>query len=288
MFRGSGKKTFVAAGATVLVAAASLAVVPLVASAAGTSPTSTSVAAHPTATTTGHQLTLVAQVTSVTPVASTVHAARAATGNSSVPTGTVTFTVTGSNASTVNCKNSNTVTISKRGKASCKVLKGQLQAVDSPYAVSATYSGDTNFAGSTGLTSVTVTRAPTSTRLKIGPSRPVSGSPNAVTATVRTKGGEALLSGSVTFAVASSPATGKTTCTNDNGSGKPKTYDTQPLAVSNNVATAVCDLQPGWFVISKVTPANKHAHGSWNVSGSYSGDSNFLPSTGKKSGHSNM
>src|SRR5580704_2789295 len=131
MFRGRGKKTLVAAGATVLVAAASLAFVPLVASAQGTSPTSTTVVAHPAATTTGHAVTLVAQVTSVTPEASTrsagamrFRAARAATGNSSVPTGTVTFTVAGSNASTANCKTSNTVTINHGGKAICKVTKG--------------------------------------------------------------------------------------------------------------------------------------------------------------------
>jgi hypothetical protein len=249
-----------------------LAVVPLVASAQGNETSSTIVTAKPASTTTGHPLTLVAQITGVT-------------DNATRPTGTVAFSITGHDSTTVNCKTSNTETI-KHGKAVCKVLGGQLQAVSSPYTVLATYSGDTIFAGSVGGTSVNVTKANTHTSLKMGPGRPHSGTPDAVTATVRTGHGGNLLSGTVTFSVSSVPVTGKTICTNDNGSGKKGTFDTQPLSVSGNVGTAVCDLQPGWFVISKVGPGNKHPHGAWNARASYAGNGNFLPSTGMKGGHS--
>jgi len=290
MFRGRGKKTVVAAGASVLMAAASLAIVPLVASAQGTT-TSTSVTAKPSSTVTGAPITLKATVVPVTGDASTVRHAthRAATPNAGVPTGTVMFTITASNGKpAVTCKTANPAPLKHSGHASCVVGAGQLQAEGSPYTINAIYSGDSNFAGSTGTTTEVVGRARTHVKLKVGPSRPVAGSPNAVTATVKARGGNGLETGTITFSVSSVPITGKTKCTNDNGSGHPAQYDTQPLAVSGNVATAVCDLQPGWFEVSRPTNKNPHSHGAWNVSGSYSGDGNFLPSTGKKGGHSSM
>jgi hypothetical protein len=276
MIRGRFKQLAVAMGASALVAAAGLAVVPAVASAAGSQTTATAVTAKPLATTSGHPLTLTAKVTAVTGLAST-H--RASTPNAGTPTGTVTFIITGTPTGTIHCKTSDVVTITHKGKAVCKVLAGQLQAMDSPYNVQAVYSGDTNFAASTGNTSVTVTKAKTTTKLKID-SAPHNGTANSVTATVRTKHGGSLLTGSVLFSVSATPATGpgKRMCTNGGNS--------QPLAVTGNVGTAVCDLQPGWFIISKMTPANKHPHGSWNVTANYSGDGNFTTSLGNKSGHS--
>ncbi|HVC69601.1 MAG TPA: hypothetical protein VNC61_04975 [Acidimicrobiales bacterium] len=268
-----------AAGASVLLASASLAIVPLVASAAGSQTSGTTVTARPSPTVTGHPLTVVAQVVAVTGVVST---ARAATGNVSTPTGTVDFTITGTHGvPAITCKNGNSVTV-KHGRAKCKVIGGQLQAVGSPYTVTASYQGDDNFATSSGSTDVTVNRARTRTKVQMGPGRPRSGTPNAVTATVKTAHGGSLLSGAVTFSVSSVPVTSKTKCTNGGAHGS----NTQPLVVVGNVGTAVCDLQPGWFVVSKVGPGNKYPHGAWNVTASYGGDSNFLPSSGHKGGHS--
>jgi len=281
MFRGRFKHVAIAAGASVLVASASLAIVPLTASAVGSEASATTVTAKPSPTVTGHPLNVVAKVVAVTGVADT---ARAATGNASVPSGTVAFTITGTHGvPAVNCKNGNSVTL-KHGKAVCKVTSGQLQAVGSPYTVTATYSGDDNFAGSADSTTVTVNRAKTHTKLKMGPGKPHSGTTNAVTATVTTGHGGSLLTGTITFSVTSVPVTGKTKCTNGGTHGQGS--NTQPLAVTGNVGTAVCDLQPGWFVISKVSPGNKHPHGAWNVTASYSGDPNFLPSQKHKGGHS--
>src|ERR1700722_18433429 len=126
MFRGRGKHVTLAVGATILMAAASLAIVPLTASAQGSGATSVAVAAHPAATVSGHPLTIVAKVTAVTGDSDTTSGrvlhftarkgARAATANASVPTGTVTFTITGSNESSISCKTSNVVTIKHSGK----------------------------------------------------------------------------------------------------------------------------------------------------------------------------
>jgi len=274
MKMGRIKQFAMATAGSVLIAAATLAVVPAVAGAV-LAPTSTTVTGK-ASTKTGDAIVLTAQVVAVTGVASTF---RAVTSN--VPTGTVTFTITGMNAGTASCKTSNTVTISHNGKAKCHVFAGQLLAADSPYSVLAVYSGDSNFAGSPGTTSVTVTKAKTHTKLKID-SPPVNKSANEVTATVTTLHDGSLLTGTVLFSVSSTPATlkGKRICTNGG--------DRQPLAVTGNVGTAVCDLQPGWFVISKPRPKNPHQHGSWNVTANYSGDNNFLNSVGTKSGHSSV
>jgi len=136
MFRGRGKKTVVAAGASVLMAAASLAIVPLVASAQGTGVTNTSVVAKPASTVTGQPITLRATVVSVTGDASTARHAlrfkathRAATPNAAVPTGTVTFTIIASNGKpAATCKTTNPAPLKHSGHASCKVGSGQLQA----------------------------------------------------------------------------------------------------------------------------------------------------------------
>lgn len=66
------------------------------------------------------------------------------------PTGTVTFTVTGSSGDTVTCGGgSDTVTLDTnaqdQGLASCTIPAGGLVSTDGPYAVHAAYSGDGNF-----------------------------------------------------------------------------------------------------------------------------------------------
>src|SRR5580658_1308763 len=119
MFRGRGKHLAAAAGASVLLAVTSLAVIPMVAGAAGSAGTSTTVTSSPASTTTGGGVTISAQVAAVTT-------------NAHTPTGTVVFTITGSDASTVNCEKSDTSKV-KSGTAVCKVGSGQLKASASPY-----------------------------------------------------------------------------------------------------------------------------------------------------------
>jgi hypothetical protein len=304
MIRSRLKHFAVAAGASALIAAGTMAVVPLTASAHGLAssrhaakaallsrasipaddgltPTTVNVTTHPASTVTGRPLTITAQVFPVTGDADTV---RAATGNASVPTGTISFTITGSNASSLNCKTTvanvdNQAAISRTGKAICKIGVEELQAIASPYNISANYSGDSNFSGSTGGYSLTVNKSPTHTRLRFDV-RPTSGSGNTFTAHIKAGHGGSLLAGNVLFSVSDTPAQSKSLRTCAGG-------DLQPITVTGNVATATCVLQPGWFIVPSPTHRTPHPHGAWNVSATYSGNGNFLVSVGTRSGHSN-
>ena len=304
MIRGRVKQFAVAAGASVLIAAGTLAIVPLTASAHGVhsarhaaktallsrasipaddglTPTTTNVTTHPGSTVTGRPVTISAQVFPVTGDADTV---RAATGNASVPTGTITFTITGKDSSSINCKTTisnvdNVATISRAGKAVCKVGVELLQAVDSPYSISAVYSGDSNFSGSTGTDSLTVSKAATHTRVRFDV-RPSSDSANTFTAHIKAGKGGSLLAGNVLFSVSDTPAQPKALRTCAGG-------DKQPIAVTGNVGTATCVLQAGWFIVPPPSHRTPHPHGAWNVSATYSGDGNFNVSVGTRSGHAN-
>jgi hypothetical protein len=262
MIRGRRKNWIAVAGASALVTMASLALVPLAASA---QPVGTTVTAMPPNPTTGASVNLTATVVAVTTDAST-------------PTGTVVFTITGSNASVITCKKGNTPALSHSGTASCKILGGQLQAADSPYAVTAVYSGDSNFTGSTGNLSLTVGKAKTKTKVKFVRPKPKSGNGETFIAKVTAGKNGSLLSGNVVFAVASTPSTPPHARLCAGG-------DSQPLAVSGNVGTAECVLSAGWFVVPGKTKSNPHPHGSWNVSASYTGNANLNSSVGTKSGH---
>jgi hypothetical protein len=263
MFRGRAKHVAAAAGAGVLIAVTSLAVIPMVAGATGSAGTTTTVTAKPASTTTGGAVTLDAQVTPVTT-------------NAHTPSGTVVFTITGSNASTVSCKKGNTAKV-KGGKAVCKVTAGQLEASASPYSVSGVYSGDTNFSGSTGGTSVAVSRATTKTKLTVKPAVK-NDTANTFTATIKAGGGTALLAGGqVTFAVSDSPSSTGTLRKCSGG-------DTQTITVKKGVATATCSLRAGWFKVPAKSKADPHPSASYNVTASVASNSNFLGSTRSKSG----
>jgi len=275
----------VAAGASVLIVMASLSIVPLAASAAGTTPTTTTVTAKPASTLTGRPLTITAKV-AVTGTADTVKAMRrfavpkAATGNSGVPTGTVTFTITGSDSSTLSCKNGNTVPISHSGKAICHIPVEVLQAVASPYTIQGVYSGDANFAGSTSApASEAVAKARTHIKVTVKPT-PRNGTANTFTAKITSGKAGSLLSGDILFSVASAPGPsnkGKLKCTGG---------DLQPIAVTGNVGTATCSLVAGWFDVPPRTHMTPHPKGTYDVSASFAGNGDFLQSAGTKQGHS--
>jgi hypothetical protein len=152
-----------------------------------------------------------------------------------------------------------------------------LLAADSPYGISASYSGDGNFAGSTGSASETVTPAKTHTKLKVSP-KVSNHSANVFTATVKAGSASSLLSGDVRFGVSSSPGPTnkkKLICAGGN---------LQPLAVSGNVATATCSLSAGWFVVPAPTKTEKHPTGGYGVTAVYVGNGSFLSSQKTKRG----
>ena len=75
------------------------------------------------------------------------------------PTGTVTFTITGATGDTLSCDSgSNVVTISttnqNQGYASCEIAVGTTTLADSPYTITASYSGDTNYSPVAGNTTI--------------------------------------------------------------------------------------------------------------------------------------
>ena len=188
MLRGRRRNAAVVAGASLLVAISSLAIVPL---AVGAQPTdvgtSTTVTTSPATTSTGGAVSIVAHVHPVTTDATVV-------------TGTVTFTITGANASTVNCQRSDTATIS-HGKATCKVPVEQLQAEASPYSIVGTYSGDLpNYTGSSGTASETVNPGNPHIKLKVSP-HVGNGTGNTFTVILKAGAAGSLLSGNVRFGV---------------------------------------------------------------------------------------
>ena len=91
----------------------------------------------------------------------TIALASPATG---VPSGTVTWTITGADGSVVDCATGITVGVDKKTLVEqCRVPQGVLVASGSPYTVSAAYSGDESYAGSSSTFSQVVNPASTRT-----------------------------------------------------------------------------------------------------------------------------
>jgi hypothetical protein len=262
----------------------SLAIVPAVAGAAGSAPSSTSVTASKPSIVTGAPVVFTATVTAATPVATTratrgfqaFRLPKAATGNTPVPSGTVTFSVAGSNATSLTCKGGDTKTLSPSGSATCKIAPVQAQAEASPYDVTADYMGDDNYATSSGSTDETVTKATSKTRLKVRP-KVTNGSANTFTAKISAGRAGPLLAGYVAFAVSSNPATSSHLRKCAGG-------DVQPISVNGKHATATCVLSAGWFVAPKKTKTDPHPHGTYQVTATYEGNGNFTSSVHSKSG----
>ena len=270
MFRGRRKNAAVVAGASVLVAISSLAIVPLAAGAQATDVgTMTTVTVSPPSTRTGAAVSIVARVHPVTTDATVI-------------TGTVTFTITGHNSSTVNCHVSDTVTV-KHGKATCKVPVEELQAEASPYSIAGTYSGDSpNYTGSSGTASETVIAANVQMKLKASP-KVSNGSGNTFIATLKSGAAGSLLAGNVRFGVTSPYPTRPRwlTC----GATQTSTgSDIRPVAVSGNVGTATCVLHAGWFTVPPPTHTEKHGTATYGVTAVYLGNGNFNSKQKTKSG----
>jgi hypothetical protein len=256
------RKLATVAGAGVVATATTLALTTFSASAAGEAATSTSLKAAASVTN-SHAATFTASVTASTP-------------GLGKPTGTVTFTITGSDASQVPCMTSDAVTIHGKGKAACQVAAGSLSASASPYAVTAVYSGDSTYAGSSANLSEVVTTAKSHVSLTFDV-KPASKQQTVFTATVT--GGAGTPTGTVTFVAAAAGQHAKAKCS---PGGR-----VQPLSV--NAATppqdvATCTLKAGWLIVKKATTADPHPSSSWTVVATYNGDANFGTSSATVSG----
>jgi hypothetical protein len=180
-------------------------------------------------------------------------------------TGTVTWTITGSDASTVPCQKTSTPTVKNSGVVSCRVNKALLQAAASPYTVDASYSGDSNFApGSGTLTQTVGIKQPNMIiRLPVGPS---NGGPSTVTATVSAGVGSPLLTGSVIFSIASNVVTA---CTN--GSAVPHSAAKSVALGSDgsNANVATCQLPAGWITVPASSNSDKHPKTRWTITATW-------------------
>jgi hypothetical protein len=190
--------------------------------------TSTAVSSSPAPSVTGQEVTLTAAVTPLAPGTGT-------------PTGSVIFDF-GDGTSPV------TVPLSGTTAETTHAYRG---VSGSPFAITATYSGDTRFTASTGTDSHTVIAAATSTVVTTGPDPSVTGQEVTVTAAVAPVApGAGTPTGTVTF---------------DFGDGTPTV--TAPLA--------------GGAASASATHAFAGVPGSpFPVSATYSGDANFTTSTG--------
>jgi hypothetical protein len=149
-----------------------------------------------------------------------------------------------------------------------------LLAADSPYSVTAAYSGDTTFGLSSDTISQTVTAATTHITLSFDP-KPTAGEASVVTATL-SGGSGSLPTGDVTFVIASSDPTKPVMLL----CGGVKSPGANFAALSSNGATkpeavATCDLVAGWFNVPAATTGDPHPSATWEVSASYDGDNNY-------------
>jgi hypothetical protein len=151
--------------------------------------TSTALISSSNPTVTGQSVTYTATPTPTSP----------ATGS---PTGSVTFAINGTGGGSVACDITGDTVPLSAGSASCTISAG-LSAQLSPYAVSATYSGDPNFKPSTGNVSQTVSKAAVTLGLTSSVALPVTGQPISFTASITsvTPPGSGAPSGSIVFTV---------------------------------------------------------------------------------------
>jgi hypothetical protein len=249
-------KAVVVVGAAAVATLAPLALVSSAASATSGTATGTTIAGR-TSVATGQAVTFTAAVAPSTPTPGPK------------PTGTVAFTITGHDGSNVDCSGGDSATVTK-GKARCTVAAGSLTAAASAYSVAAVYSGDSTYAGSTATPiSVTVGKASIQVRLAVTP-KPTSDTSSTFTATIEAGKSGSQATGSVLFAMSVSHGKNKRKYKTCQGAGG----DAQP--VSSGVAT--CTLPAGWFIVPAPTKTDPHPIGRWNVTASYSGDSNFSAS----------
>ncbi len=170
--RGVARLCFAVAATTLVLSGVLTTVLASPAGAAGIYATQTAIATSPAAPQTGQTVTYTVTVTSPTAPPSAVK-----------PRGTVLFTVTGSDSSTVNCSGGNSVTFLSGQTATCQVT---LLAAASQYTVQAQYTPPalSKYIASQNSVMTTVTPGSTMTMLTSSVNPAVSGQPLTFTATV--------------------------------------------------------------------------------------------------------
>ncbi len=268
MIRSRMKQLAIIAGAGAVATASTLALNPFSASATDAVATTTTVTAS-THATTGHSVKFTATVSPFKTTATPVTRA----------SGIVTFTITGSDSSTVPCSGGNTPALKPTGGAVCKVAPGLLEASASPYTVTAAYaSGNGNFASSTGTMSESINLATPTVKVTVATTPAVH---QASTFTATVSGSTAgTPTGTVTFiATAQKPSRPKTLVCQG---GK-----TQPLVATTatpHQMAATCTLPVGWLKLAAVSKKDPTPSNTWTVVANYNGDDSYQSADNYKSG----
>jgi hypothetical protein len=188
-------------------------------------------------------------------------------------TGTVAWTITGSDGSTVACNQVSR--FANSGKSTCIVKGNQLLASASPYTATAAYSGDANFAPISGSFSQPVVAKTTSLRIHWG-MPPTSDAPGSVTVAVTGGTATKLLGGTVYFSVTGTGSTSLVSCSN--GTPVPHAGATRSFVLGSNGDAsnqATCTLPAGWLVLQGTAPGRHHPKAFWTVTVTYLGNPNF-------------
>jgi len=194
-------------------------------------PTTTSVSSSPSSPVTGqHPITFTASV-SPTPDA-----------------GSVTWTISYGVGGSVSC---GSTTALSGGTATCTISSTVLLAANSPYTVTANYSGDTSYSGSSGSLSLVVSKAGSSTTAS-SPGNTSAGSVVTLTAAV-----SAVLPGS-------------------GAPGGTVVFSATNTKTGTKVTLCTATIVSGAASCSAASPPK----GSWTLSATYSGDTNFAGSSG--------
>jgi hypothetical protein len=183
----------------------------------------------------------------------TLTAAVSGPTDEAAPTGSVTFSVVGSNGSAANCTGSNVVTLSGT-TAKCVLAAGQLRAAGVGYAVTATYNGAAGYLGSSAtlkqsVTGIQTTSTAVSLTLLPSASRPII----VLAGVLPSKLALPLLSGSATLTVT-------------NAAG----------AVVYSTSSTLLPILP---LTDFAVPAGKLVAGSYTLTVSYPGDEYYAPSS---------
>lgn len=171
-----------------------------------------------------------------------------------MPTGTVTFSIVGTGGA-VPCDlpGGNSPTLDGSDMAQCSVGAGLL-AANSPYTVTAVYSGDTNYQTSTGTLTQNVNKAAVTLSLSSSPASIVTGQPVAFTATITgiTPPGMGTPMGSIVFSVVGSNGTTMATCQG----GDTITLSGSPLGATCNFPKGLPANLLSWTVTATLQDPN--------------------------------
>jgi large repetitive protein len=122
-----------------------------------------------------------------------------------IPTGKLSWSITGNGGTTVACSNGATVPVNRSGIATCQVPAGQLVSGGGPYSVVASYAGDGSYSASSQSSTQTITPTGSKTYVAGSPMPPLHATVVHFTASVVPAQASVVPTGTIQFAFSSAP-----------------------------------------------------------------------------------